>query len=174
MSTPEAPEAPASVPTSSDVSGAGQGIAMAAVALNTAMSQAMGLHPSEGLCLWHVTESAFNQGVPVTAGKLAEMTGLTTGAITGIIDRLESAGLVRRERDGADRRKVFIQPVPERVAAMVELFAPMDREFDELVQQYAPEQVAAIYDYLNRSGEILQAQIERLRALRVRSAGRKG
>ncbi len=44
----------------------------------------------------------------MTAGRLAEVTGLTTGAITGVVDRLEKAGLVRRERDDDDRRKVFI------------------------------------------------------------------
>ena len=44
----------------------------------------------------------------VTAGRLAELTGLTTGAITGVVDRLEKAGFVRRERDEGDRRKVFI------------------------------------------------------------------
>ncbi|HZR51212.1 MAG TPA: MarR family transcriptional regulator [Streptosporangiaceae bacterium] len=169
MSTPDAP---VSVPGSRDVSAAGQGIAMAAVALNTAMSQAMGLHPSEGLCLWHVTESAY--GEPLTAGKLAEATGLTTGAITGIIDRLEAAGLVRRERDTADRRKVFIRPVPARMAIITELFAPMEGEFDELVRQYRPEQVTVIFDYLSRSVGILHAQIERLRAVRVGSAGRQG
>src|SRR5438270_7312402 len=49
----------------------------------------------------------------VTAGRLAEVTGLTTGAITGVVDRLEKAGLVRRERDESDRRKVFIANVPE-------------------------------------------------------------
>src|SRR5690242_19990866 len=49
----------------------------------------------------------------VTAGRLAEVTGLTTGAITGVVDRLEKAGFVRRERDEADRRKVFIVVVPE-------------------------------------------------------------
>ena len=52
----------------------------------------------------------------VTAGRLAEVTGLTTGAITGVVDRLEKAGLVRRERDEDDRRKVFIVTVPENVA----------------------------------------------------------
>ena len=52
----------------------------------------------------------------VTAGRLAEVTGLTTGAITGVVDRLEKAGLVRRERDPDDRRKVFIATVPENVA----------------------------------------------------------
>ena len=51
----------------------------------------------------------------MTAGRLAELTGLTTGAITGVVDRLEKAGFVRRERDESDRRKVFIVPVPERM-----------------------------------------------------------
>src|SRR3569832_1067826 len=53
----------------------------------------------------------------VTAGRLAEVTGLTTGAITGVVDRLEKAGLVKRARDEHDRRKVFIAVVPE--AAML-------------------------------------------------------
>src|SRR5262244_1335788 len=52
----------------------------------------------------------------VTAGRLAEVTRLTTGAITGVIDRLEKAGFVRRERDESDRRKVFIVVVPEATA----------------------------------------------------------
>ena len=52
----------------------------------------------------------------MTAGRLAELTGLTTGAITGVVDRLEKAGFVRRERDEGDRRKVFITPVPARMA----------------------------------------------------------
>jgi len=165
-------EAPAGVPASRELSGAGQALAMAAVALNTATSQAMGLHPSEGLCLWHISESA--RGAPVTAGRLAEATGLTTGAITGIIDRLEAAGLVRRERDEADRRKVFIRPVPERAAAMTELFEPLEDAFDELIETFKPDQRVAILAYLRRSEVILHAQIDRLRAHRASSAGRQG
>src|SRR5262249_58321839 len=49
----------------------------------------------------------------VTAGRLAEVTGLTTGAITGVVDRLEKAGLVRRERDDFRRRQGFLPPPPE-------------------------------------------------------------
>src|SRR2546430_17554302 len=48
----------------------------------------------------------------VTAGRLAEVTGLTTGAITGVVDRLEEEGLVRREGGGGDRREGFIGLVP--------------------------------------------------------------
>src|ERR671930_2324829 len=61
----------------------------------------------------------------VTAGRLAEVTGLTTGAITGVVDRLEEAGLVRRERDPADRRKVFIAVVPEAAMKIGQLYVPM-------------------------------------------------
>jgi len=52
---------------------------------------------------------------PAPAGRLAALTGLTTGAVTGLVDRLERAGLVRRELDPADRRKVIIVPDAERV-----------------------------------------------------------
>src|SRR5712671_7548382 len=63
----------------------------------------------------------------VTAGRLAEVTGLTTGAITGVVDRMEKAGLVRRERDVSDRRKVFIAIVPENTAKLGKLYQHMQR-----------------------------------------------
>src|SRR6266700_1128358 len=63
----------------------------------------------------------------VTAGRLAEVTGLTTGAITGVVDRLEKAGFVLRERDDSDRRKVFIATVPENVAKIGSLYQHMQR-----------------------------------------------
>jgi DNA-binding MarR family transcriptional regulator len=52
---------------------------------------------------------------PAPAGRLAELTGLTTGAVTGVIDRLEAGGFVRREVDPADRRKVIVVPDAGRV-----------------------------------------------------------
>ncbi len=55
---------------------------------------------------------------PLTPGRLAELTGLTTGTVTGVLDRLERGGFVRRERDAADRRKVVVTPVPEGVARL--------------------------------------------------------
>src|SRR5216117_433660 len=53
-----------------------------------------------------------------TAGRLAELTGLTSGAVTRVIDRLEQAGYVRRVTDPADRRRVVVEVVPEKVAAV--------------------------------------------------------
>src|SRR3979409_163910 len=63
----------------------------------------------------------------VTAGRLAEVTGLTTGAITGVVDRLEKAGLGRLERDDNDRRKVFIAIVPENIAKIGKFYQHMQR-----------------------------------------------
>jgi DNA-binding MarR family transcriptional regulator len=55
---------------------------------------------------------------PLTPGRLAALTGLTTGSVTGVIDRLERGGFVSRERDGVDRRKVRVVPVPEAAARL--------------------------------------------------------
>ena len=49
---------------------------------------------------------------PITAGRLAEETGLTTGAVTFMLDRLEEAGMVTRRRDTEDRRRVWVESVP--------------------------------------------------------------
>lgn len=73
----------------------------------------------------------------MTAGRLAELTGLTTGAITGVVDRLEKAGYVRRERDETDRRKVFIATVPENTAHIGRLFVPMQEGMQKLWSTYS-------------------------------------
>jgi DNA-binding MarR family transcriptional regulator len=73
----------------------------------------------------------------MTAGRLAELTGLTTGAITGVVDRLEKAGFVRRERDETDRRKVFIATVPENTAHIGRLYGPMQEAMHKLWSTYS-------------------------------------
>src|SRR6516225_1530538 len=73
----------------------------------------------------------------VTAGRLAEVTGLTTGAITGVVDRLEKAGLVRRERDEVDRRKVFIVVVSENAAKIGRFYVPMQQAMHKLWNTYS-------------------------------------
>src|ERR1700739_3243612 len=72
----------------------------------------------------------------MTAGRLAELTGLTTGAITGVVDRLEKAGLVRRERDAEDRRKVFIAPVKESMVKLGQLYEPLQRAMQKQSSRY--------------------------------------
>ena len=77
----------------------------------------------------------------VTAGRLAEVTGLTTGAITGVVDRLEKAGYVRRERDESDRRKVFISVVEEKAAEIGKLYVPMQQAMLKLWSSYTEDEL---------------------------------
>ena len=81
---------------------------------------------------------------PITAGELARRTGLTTGAITGVIDRLENAGFARRARDASDRRRVIIEPDQKRIERkIVPLFESMGRAAARLYEQYSVEQLAS-------------------------------
>jgi DNA-binding MarR family transcriptional regulator len=79
----------------------------------SAVADSVGISSSDMDCM-----DFLNLEGRMTAGRLAELTGLTTGAITGVVDRMEKAGLVRRERDAEDRRKVFIAPAAESMARL--------------------------------------------------------
>jgi DNA-binding MarR family transcriptional regulator len=85
----------------------------------------------------------------MTAGRLAELTGLTTGAITGVIDRLEKAGYVRRERDDSDRRKVFIAVVPETAARIGRLYVPMQQSMQKVWSRYSEQELRLLLRFAN-------------------------
>lgn len=96
------------------------------------VANAIGISGSDLDCLDFV-----NLEGRVTAGRLAEVTGLTSGAITGVVDRLEKAGLVRRERDEVDRRKVFIVVVSENAAKIGRFYVPMQQAMHKLWNTYS-------------------------------------
>jgi DNA-binding MarR family transcriptional regulator len=98
-----------------------------------------------------------------TAGKLAELMGLTTGAVTRVIDRLEQAGYVRRTADPADRRRVVVEVVPERVGSVESLLESLARASAAEVDRYSPEQLALINDFLSRMADLTQMEAARLR-----------
>jgi DNA-binding MarR family transcriptional regulator len=127
-------------------------------ALANAASATLGLNTSDFACLRVLLAEG-----PCTAGTLAETTGLTTGAITGIVDRLEKAGLVGRDSDPDDRRRViaFIRPEQrDRIAALTvsDTSASWEQEFNEaglrLLTRFTAQQL-----------ESVRAETERLRAL---------
>lgn len=77
---------------------------------------------------------------PLTAGRIAELTGLSTGAVTGVMDRLEKAGLARRVRDTADRRKVLIEVVPGAMDRHAPLFESAYTTMKALLEEFSPEE----------------------------------
>ncbi|MEU6559666.1 MarR family transcriptional regulator [Nocardia nova] len=101
---------------------------------------------------------------PVTAGDLARFTGLSTGAITGMIDRLVKAGYVERRADPADRRRVLVHRREDTRLDEVlpAVFGPLGADMAELNTQYTPEQLAAIADYMARTREILVRHTRRI------------
>jgi DNA-binding MarR family transcriptional regulator len=98
-----------------------------------------------------------------TAGRLSEVMGLTTGAVTRVIDRLEQAGYVRRKTDPSDRRRVVVEVVPERVATVQSLLESLERASAEEIDRYSPEQLAVINDFLTRMADLTQTEATRLR-----------
>ena len=101
----------------------------------------------------------------VTAGRLAEVTGLTTGAITGVVDRLEKAGLVRRERDETDRRKVFIATVPESIAQIGRFYVPMQQAMHKLWSTYSEAELQLLLRFASESYKSVLEATEALKGL---------
>jgi DNA-binding MarR family transcriptional regulator len=101
----------------------------------------------------------------VTAGRLAEVTGLTTGAITGVVDRLEKVGLVRRERDETDRRKVFIAVVPETAMKIGQLYVPMQQAMEKVWSAYSDEELRLLLRFANEGYKGVLAATAALKGL---------
>ena len=100
----------------------------------------------------------------VTAGELADESGLTTGAVTGVIDRLERAGYARRRPDEADRRKVAVEVTPKFYERAGRIWGPMAREWSDLLgKRFTSAQLDVIVDFLRATTEIGRRHTERLR-----------
>jgi DNA-binding MarR family transcriptional regulator len=101
----------------------------------------------------------------MTAGDLARVTGLSTASITGVIDRLEESGFVRRERDTGDRRRVVVHLVAERAWRDVgPVFLPMIRAWQATASRYSDEQLTMILEFQRDTEQILRDHVQRLRA----------
>lgn len=101
----------------------------------------------------------------MTAGRLAELTGLTTGAITGVIDRLEKAGFVRRERDESDRRKVFIAPVAERMMEIGRFYALVQRAMHKQSDRYSDAELKLLSRYATEGYQSMLQATNELKAM---------
>ncbi len=83
-------------------------------------------------------------GHPITSGELASRLGLGAPATTGLVDRLEAAGHVRRERDPHDRRKVTIVMQPPALQLAMEFFIPLGRLMRDTVADISPQELQRV------------------------------
>jgi DNA-binding MarR family transcriptional regulator len=94
----------------------------------------------------------FLQKGKLTAGELSELSGLTTGAVTGLIDRFEKRGLVKREFDKSDRRKVFIVPdAPKIMAQMEPFYKEFQSESENLIDSFADTEQETLKTYFEKA-----------------------
>ena len=103
---------------------------------------------------------------PMTAGQLADLTGLTTGAITGMLNRLAEAEIVRRERDPDDGRRVIVRLVPGKddVRELSTMFVAIAKAWDEVASPYDDGQIAFLLEFLQRSNAQTQKELLQVRA----------
>jgi len=135
-------------------------LSTATILFHAAVADRLGIGATDVKCY-----SILRQTGPITAGELAERTSLTTGAITGVIDRLERAELVRRVRDPHDRRRIVLELVlnAEREREIAQLYEPLGREINGLVAQYSEAERATLLDFLTKASAVLEAETTRLR-----------
>ncbi|WP_326651778.1 MULTISPECIES: MarR family transcriptional regulator [unclassified Streptomyces] len=133
---------------------------MASYALfNQALADHLQLHPTDLQCLNLLSL----EPEPVTTGRVAELTGLTTGSATRLVDRLERAGYVTRERDTADRRRVLVTLVPERMAEFGAVWQKLNGAWFTMFDAYSDDEIALLTAHMRRTVELSAAQVERLR-----------
>ena len=114
--------------------------------MDEAVAAHLGVHQTD----WRAVDLLAERH-PTTAGQLAEILGLSMGAITGVVDRLERAGLARREVDAADRRRVRIEVTNEARLRLDGVFAGLLEASTRLLQtRYSDEQLATIDDFVDQ------------------------
>jgi DNA-binding MarR family transcriptional regulator len=128
------------------------------ILFHQAVADRLGMNITDHKCAGILARSG-----PITAGELARRTGLTTGAITGVIDRLERAGFARRARDSIDRRKVIIEPDPKQIERkIVPLFDSMGRAAARLYERYSAQELTLILDFAARSRAMAEEETRKL------------
>jgi DNA-binding MarR family transcriptional regulator len=137
----------------------GRELSTAVILFHEAVAARLGLGAAEWRCL-----GLLDRAGTVTAGRLAELSGFTTGAITGIVDRLERAGYVRREPNPRDRRSVIVRPleVPALREQVTPIFESLGRAMAAVAGRYSARELAVIRDYLERTIQALRDETAKL------------
>lgn len=143
-----------------DIQSMGRGMSTATILFHQAIAEKAGLSGTDHKYL----DLLFQRG-SMTAGKMADLSGLTTGAVTGVIDRLEKEGLVKREKDPKDRRKVLIVLEKEKAIQQIgSVFQDMQKGLEILYQNFSLEELMAVKKFIELTTVFFEEQIKKLKA----------
>ena len=144
-----------------DVRQASRAWSTATVVMHAALAARLGLHATD-----HKAVDVLLQAGPLTAGELADRMGLTSSAITTMVDRLERHGLVRRDRDIEDRRRVIVRPTvsPEFGERFMALMQPMLADYGRYLAGLSNDQLDLVRRFMRESAALTEAHIGRLQS----------
>lgn len=139
------------------------------IMFHQSVAAVLGLHITDHKCL-----DLIRQYGAMPAGRIAELTGLTTGAVTGIIDRLEKAGYVRRANDPKDRRRTIVEPIrnKKRERKIEGIFIPFHERMHKLLSSYSDGELDFLLDVLTKSIEQTREESIKLRTSLQRQSSR--
>src|SRR5262245_60038030 len=129
---------------------------------NHAVADFAGLHQTDQECI-----DLLDWAGPLTAGEIGTHLGLTSGAVTGLVDRLEAVGWVHRERDGTDRRRVIVR-LAEHVndgEALWEVYRPLAEAIEAYRDQLDPRDLRVVVEFLEFANETMAAATQHARQL---------
>lgn len=140
-------------------------------AMDEAVAELLGVNRTDAMCLDIVDRLG-----TVSAGRLAQESRLTTGAVTAVLDRLEAAGHVRRLADPNDRRRVLVEITEEARRLGHEAYAPIAQAGSEQARRFTREQLEGILEFLRIAPEITLRRADEIRAQvrATRGQGRTG
>jgi DNA-binding MarR family transcriptional regulator len=131
-------------------------------AFDNLAAERLGVNETDLHCLNIIENSA-----GLSAGELAVQSGLTSGAVTGVIDRLERAGFARRIPDPTDRRRVKVEVTPDFYKHAERIWGPVAAEWHStLAKRFTAEELERITDFLRASNELSRRHMERIRDTR--------
>ncbi|MBA3870481.1 MAG: MarR family transcriptional regulator [Anaerolineae bacterium] len=129
------------------------------VMFSQVVADKVGLHSTDNECLDFLILNG-----PSTAGQLAQYTGLTTGAITAMVDRLIKAGYVRREHSEQDRRKVLVIPDEEKIYKEISPYSmPMGEALVSLCAEFSDDELAVIARFITKANSLATGVIAQTR-----------
>src|SRR5271163_3996796 len=137
----------------------GRELSTTSIFFHQSIAEKLGINVTDTRCFELMSRYAHG---PLTAGDIARHTGLTTGAVTGILDRLEKAGLVERFRDSSDRRKVFVRPCLEALQRVGRLYQGLAAASLKHASSYSTKELELVKSYLEGSLQVLRDQAAKL------------
>jgi len=144
--------------------------AVEAERLGQVFAERNGMHPTDLQALLAVMQ-AEAAGVPLTPGRLGEHLGLSSGATTAVVDRLERAEHVRRERDDRDRRRITLHYGAAAAAVGGAFFGPLGARIEHVLAGFTPDELAVVRRFLEQTNAVMRAHREAVTSATADAAG---